>query len=299
MHRARSLSLALAFVFCIILAGRFFWDEAATSEVTGSLPTSVEAKAPAVAASNPADTPGRSAASERALFDLDAAVDYGTLREELRSLESKNDANALRMVGEIYEYCFQYSLNPDKAARQAQFLASLRPENTNRIAEIAKLQEARCKTVDNGKPVALELVEFYRERAAERGDRASALARFGELQEASPEEAERLVGSIAQAARPNELLALSQVAAQRTLPGEFSTLSGSDVYGHAWAVVACRQAGGALCGPSGRLMTQHCLATGLCNFSSYEDLVRRGLTPPSSLRDLDRAISGVQSQLRK
>lgn len=234
---------------------------------------------------------------ERVTLDLDASVDYGALREALRPLESQGDAFALRMIAEIYEYCFIYSLDPAKARRQAEFLATLRPENASRLAEIAKLQDARCKTLDGGVPIVPELVGLYRDRARERGDRISELANFEALQDANPEVAERLVESIVYAARPDELLALSQLAAQRTIPGGLSVLSGSERYGHAWAIAACRRAGSQTCGPSGRLMTQTCLATGLCNYSSYEDLVRRGLTPPSSLHDLDRAISRVENRL--
>lgn len=297
MSRTRLLFPVLLFILGGILAGLFFWRGAEPNRSSDS-PPPVPAGASEERAGTSVDSPATPLV-ERTTLDPDASVDYGALREALRPLESQGDAVALRMIAEIYEYCFIYSLDPAKARRQAEFLATLRPENASRLAEIAKLQDARCKTLDGGAPIVPELVGLYRDRARERGDRVSELADFEALQEANPEGAERLVESIVHAARPDELMALSQLAARRTLPGELSMLSGSERYGHAWAIAACRRAGSQTCGPSGRLMTQTCLAAGLCNYSSYEDLVRRGLTPPSSLHDLDRAISRVENRLKE
>lgn len=300
MSSRRSASLIGLLAGCAFVGalGWFFVGDGAG----GSHPTRADTRPPDTSAEPPGNRDPSAQPSrvplDGGVFDkqfahsLENSMDYEDLRRRLEPLASQNDAVALRMLGEVYEYCAGFSLTPASAGEGIDALAKVRPENTARLKEIGDRVESRCKGLRGGVPIPVEEAELYWSLAASARDPA-ALARMAARTSNLPQGVIDFVASAAfDSGDARALFELGEAIHRHGGPESYPDLAGGALDAYALQIVSCRRSP-AMCAPSSPLMESRCLHAGACNFSSFEDMIRRGAVGQASQIDLDRRISAV------
>jgi len=106
-----------------------------------------------------------------------------------------------------------------------------------------------------------------------------------------------LVDRVQHSGDPEAYLAISDAMGTMASGHEkiFGSNSGSEISTFAWQLAACRR--GLDCSPTGSLMSMYCLHGGICgNFSSFEDLVFRGLAPESDKTRINAMVNRITSR---
>lgn len=220
--------------------------------------------------------------------------------EEVKDLANRGDAFAQRKLGEIYENCLAYSLNPSTHLATLDNLAKLNPESKPNIELIKNRQVSQCQGIDGGMPIPLEAYKLWTEQAARSGDLASKLKlRARASSPASADEIDSLTNEVLASDDPQALFELARIMGKPHsdgISGQFGSISGNASAEYAWSIVACRA--GVNCGSGSSIMDSICINTGSCNYSSYEAFVMSELVTLAERKRVNEMISQI-NKLRK
>jgi hypothetical protein len=300
---AKRSTLVACLIASLSIAAFLVWDsysaksgETRPPSVAGPLVDAPEAESQSLVASQaPVESP---AADKEFAHSLERSMNYEDLRRRLEPLAEKNDSVALRMLGEAYEYCAGFSLAPESASEAIDALAKIRPENAARLSEIEGRVNGRCRELKGGVPIPIEEVELNWGLAARAGDPAAMArmaARTNELQDGV---LETVAAKTIESGDPRALFELGEAMRRHGAPSNVPELDSGRVSAYAVQIAACRRSPG-MCGPTGPLMDLRCLHMGACNYSSFEDMVRRGVMSQANLAELDRQVSVANQMITR
>ena len=212
---------------------------------------------------------------------------------------NQGDAEAQWVVSQIYEYCFSYSLSPQKALNQYDALEKIYPaakrrEVHNAFVGIKSQLAKRCPQVDNGAPIPAEAITMWLEQSAKNGFLVARI-RSESLKESHDESALlALVGDI----RGQPPRVVFEMGAMAPLiekywkdPSTAAAFSAGSYSQFAWQIAACRA--GLDCSASSTVMYWACQQGG-CGYESYEQYVMSEIIPPGGKAQLESTIKIIQ-----
>ncbi|WP_235801480.1 hypothetical protein [Xanthomonas citri] len=214
---------------------------------------------------------------------------------ETKGRAEAGDAVAQRQLAQIYERCAMYSLSPQKFAGTLDSFSELKKENSDRYKQIKDRTSHYCSQVDGGEVIPLDAIELWYSEAAKRGDLIARL-KIASGKAMSSDEYRDLIAKAIQSKDAEAIFSVDEVLSNPAASIELgsSAPGGSGNYSeYAWALAGCRM--GADCGPGSYRLDMACISYGVCNSSSYEDLVRKNLVPPGQLKALDKEIERIRS----
>lgn len=216
--------------------------------------------------------------------------------DDIAGRAEAGDPTAQRLLGQRYLDCLPFSLSPETHKETLRDLAQRRglPEATATLATTGV--ERLCGGIDSGQPIPLDAGLLWLEQAAKSGDLvAQAKLAARKPNETSPGEVNDLLVSAIQESNPDALLSAAPLLGATKKAGidpQFAAYVGSANDEYAWAIAACRM--GADCGPNSHIMTEICLSSLYCNYSTYEQFIRAELLPDAQLERVNQILALVR-----
>jgi hypothetical protein len=224
----------------------------------------------------------------------------------VRSLSARaaaGDADALWLISRSVDYCTTYGKNPAAFTSVTEILlANAPPEAVHSVKTVRERTAARCRgfiASNDGNVFSSSAALANKVRAARAGSLPAEAALLLAKAPLSTDSAylTNLVDRVQRSGDPEAYLAISDAMGTMASGHEkiFGSNSGSEISTFAWQLAACRR--GLDCSPTGSLMSMYCLHGGVCgNFSSFEDLVFRGLAPESDKTRINAMVNRITSR---
>src|SRR3990167_7514814 len=217
---------------------------------------------------------------------------------EIQTLAERGDAQAQRILSEMYSDCQMYSLDHDAFIFYVRRISGGREDLPPRAAKMLRDLVDVCDQLDGGEPIPANAAQEWRALAAKNGD-AIALAQdlYMRFDDIKPDEMVGFVDSLLASGDANALLELSNLMARPVALGDNidPRLSGSQSATASWAIAACRR--GASCAPNSRIMRQLCLFNGICDSPSFEDFVINSMVTPMGRKEIEENVNLINELL--
>lgn len=232
-------------------------------------------------------------------FNSDAYLNSSVGFLDVKTAAFRGDATSQRILSEMYESCFAYSLSPITYMEGLDGLVQFEPRSAPYIRDMKERQKQFCVTVDDGAPIPLVAFNGWLEKAADSGDLAAAVrlkARSLEILNAS--EYQSIAASVISSHDPVALFELGGLLARAPADsslGKYQNLAGPSA-GHAIEIVACRR--GLNCAAGSSIMDGICVNTGRCWYPNYEKFVYAELIPPGGRRQVRDVIETLNIMLQ-
>ncbi|CAD7378228.1 hypothetical protein X12_001142 [Xanthomonas arboricola] len=213
---------------------------------------------------------------------------------ETKSRAEAGDPIAQRQLAETYERCAMYSLSPQKFAGTLDSFSELKKENSARYKQIKDRTSHYCSQVDGGEAIPLDAIELWYAEAAKRGDLIARL-KVASRKTMSSDDYRDLIAKAIESKDAEAIFAVDEVLSNPAASVELESFApgGSGNYSeYAWALAGCRA--GADCGQGSYRLDMACISYGVCNSSSYEELIRKNLVPPGQLKALDKEVEKIR-----
>lgn len=218
----------------------------------------------------------------------------------IKSLAMQGDPEAQWQLSLMYDYCFLYNLKPQSVQAQFEELGKLQPACKTRSKKIIKELQARCSTVDDGRPIPTEAVTLWFEQSAKQGNLTAKLRQATFSQENKGPELVSYVEELRKNPRPEAVFEMGVLARQIepywSEPATKAAFSESMYAEYAWQLAACRA--GLDCSASS-LVTHTMVYLGGCPYDDYEQYVLNETMTPSGRKKLEENIKIIQENFLK
>jgi hypothetical protein len=219
---------------------------------------------------------------------------------EIQALADGGDAQAQRVLSEMYSDCQMYSLDHAAFVFYVRSISGGREDLPPRAAMMLRDLVDVCDQLDGGEPIPGNAAKEWRALAARNGD-AIALAQdlYMRFDDIKPDEMAGFVDLLIANGDANALLELSNLMARPVALGDNidPRLSGSQSATASWAIAACRR--GASCAPNSRIMRQLCLFNGICDSPSFEDFVINSMVTPMGRKEIEENVNLINGMLAR
>jgi hypothetical protein len=205
---------------------------------------------------------------------LDSSTSFSAVEAEFLAKAEQGDGPSQRALRQMYEYCFQYSINPETYDQYLASLAQAKPEASAQYERIIGRVRERCEDFDGGEPIPMALLEYWHEKGLA-SQEITARIRHARTMQLDESEVSALAQEVIASKEPDAFIEFASSANRIRLTGALAELTGSDLDSYAWIAAACRL--GKRCDSQSVLMENYCLSLGTCDFSSFEEMVRTGI----------------------
>ena len=282
----------------VALGWRWYSGQSLSTETNSSAgePSAAAGLAPDLADAVP-KSQASAAADMQSKFTLTESLDYEVLRAHYQASADAGDPYARRVIAQIYDFCVLYSLDADRYRKQLNQLAEQRPELSAQFRNMQEVTEQRCKYLDDGLPIPIELIELSRSEAQAAGDPVSILQNSARMADLSSEENRQLLDRIFADPEPEALIHIGTLMSVDRHGTEYADVSGPS-HQQAWWTVACRRGGTALCGANSPMMMSLC-RNGICfpTTHGFEAGIRQSIAP-GDLARFNQRIAAIEEFLR-
>lgn len=219
---------------------------------------------------------------------------------EIQALADGGDAQAQRVLSEIYSDCQIYSLDHDAFIFLVRSNWGGREDLPPKAEKILRDLVGVCDQLDDGEPIPANAAKEWRALAAKNRD-AIALAQdlYMRFDDIKPDEMAEFVDLLIASGDANALFEMSNLMARSVhlSDGFDPRLSGSPLAAASWAIAACRR--GASCAQNSRAMRYLCLMNALCNLPSFEYYVIKYEVPSVDRKKIERYVSLINEMLAR
>lgn len=218
----------------------------------------------------------------------------------IKSRAMQGDPEAQWQLSLMYDYCFMYNLKPQSVQEQLEELSKIKPACKIRNAKTIKELQARCATVDDGKPIPTEAVTLWFEQSAKQGNLTAKIRQATFSQENKGPQLLSYVEELRKNPRLDAVFEMGALARQIepywNEPSTKAAFSESTYAEYAWQLAACRA--GLDCSASS--LVAHTMAyQGGCPYDDYEQYVLNEKMTPSGKKTLEQTIKLIQENFLK
>lgn len=213
----------------------------------------------------------------------------------IKSRAMQGDPEAQWQLSLMYDYCFIYNLKPQSTKAQLEEISEMKPACKTRNEKTIKELQARCATVDDGKPIPTEAVTLWFEQSAKQGNLT---AKFRQAIFSQENKGPQLLSYVEDLRKNPRLEAVfemgtlsRQIEPYWNEPSTKPAFSEATYAEYAWQLSACRA--GLDCSASS-LVAHTMVYQGGCQYDNYEEYIVNEKMTPSGRKTLEQTIKLIQ-----
>lgn len=218
---------------------------------------------------------------------------------EISARAHQGDAEAQKKLSAIYAYCIGYSNFGNTALWDINQVIKKNDLQSNGAKMVRDDIVSRCSKFEGGRKIGENEYEDMLLQSAKNGNFSAKIKLVVDdaISSGKPideKQIEELLIKIKENKNPDAIFEMGRVAyvVQNDSVGG-GILSGRETAEYAWEVAACRM--GANCNRGSVFMNGICMGTGACNYSNYEDVVKRHFLPEGARAAFDNRVNELMS----